>query len=313
MQRTKHYRGRIGQIPIYLGKCFRMFVYMDDWKVLPMAAIIAGLVTFVVKGTMGINMEGTMKGSLALSCICIWNGFFNSIQVVCREREILKREHRSGMHITSYISANMIYQACLCLVQSIITITVCKAMGMALPTQGIATPFAILDMCITFFLITYASDMMSLWISCIAKNTTAAMTMMPFILIFQLLFSGAVFSLTGSAEVLSNFTIAKWGMCAICATASYNSLPMVSVWNMMKQLQNYEYNGMQPIKLVVDNIEANGRIDEFCLQVGQSSQKIEYASTNANLTDCWITLVIFIFVFAVLAVLFLKGIDKDKR
>ena len=31
-------RGYFRQIPIYLGKFFRMFIYMDDWKMLPMAA-----------------------------------------------------------------------------------------------------------------------------------------------------------------------------------------------------------------------------------------------------------------------------------
>ena len=47
-------------------------------------------------------MEGNLKGAFALTCVAIWNGCFNSIQSVCRERPIIKREHRSGMHISSY-------------------------------------------------------------------------------------------------------------------------------------------------------------------------------------------------------------------
>ena len=35
------YRGRINQIFIYLGKLLRMFLYQNDWKVLPMAAMVA--------------------------------------------------------------------------------------------------------------------------------------------------------------------------------------------------------------------------------------------------------------------------------
>ena len=35
------HRGRIAQIPIYLGKDFRMFIFQNDWKVLPMSALIA--------------------------------------------------------------------------------------------------------------------------------------------------------------------------------------------------------------------------------------------------------------------------------
>ncbi len=105
------HRGRGAQVWIYLGKLLRMFVYQSDWKVLPMAALIAGLVGMVIRKKMFLNMEGTIMGSFALVCVCIWNGCFNSIQVICRERDGVKREHRSGMHISSYICAHMLYQA----------------------------------------------------------------------------------------------------------------------------------------------------------------------------------------------------------
>ena len=123
IEATKH-TGRFPQMIIYLGKLFRMFIFQNDWKVLPMSAIIAGLVSFAVGGSLFKTMEGTMMGTFALACVCIWNGFFNSIQVVCRERAIIKREHRSGLHITSYIAAHVIYQAVLCMAQSAITLIV---------------------------------------------------------------------------------------------------------------------------------------------------------------------------------------------
>ena len=110
--------GRVEQTVIYLGKLFRMFILQSDWKVVPMAAVIAGVVCFVVGDNLFKTMEGTLLGTFALSCICIWNGFFNSIQVICRERAIIKREHRAGLHMSSYVAANMIYQAFLCLSQT---------------------------------------------------------------------------------------------------------------------------------------------------------------------------------------------------
>ena len=116
------HRGRLAQIPIYLGKDFRMFIFQTDWKVLPMSALIAGMIGFVVGENMFVTMEGTFQCSLALTCICIWNGFFNSIQSVCRERPIIKREHRSGMHISSYIIAHLIYQMFLCVMQAMLTV-----------------------------------------------------------------------------------------------------------------------------------------------------------------------------------------------
>ena len=104
------HKGRLAQTGIYLGKFLRMFVYQNDWKLLPMGAVIAAIVVFVVGGTLFQYQEGTKLGVFALVCACIWNGFFNSIQVVCREREIIKHEHRSGLHMSSYVFAQMIYQ-----------------------------------------------------------------------------------------------------------------------------------------------------------------------------------------------------------
>lgn len=282
----KRYRGWIRQIPIYVGKFFRMFINIGDWKVVAMAALIAGLVSYVIKGSFGINMEGTLKGSLALSCICIWNGFFNSVQVICREREIIKREHRCGMALRAYISAHFIYQAFLCFCQAFVTTGVLYITKIKLPLHGTVFPLLGLDLFVTLFLITFSADMLALLISAISKTTTVAMTIMPFVLIFELLFSGAVFSLPeGFATAISYLTIARVGMCALCAVIGYNTLPMTSVWKMLKQFQNVEYEGTTPINDIVVTMERGNKVDDFCMTMGQNSQNLEYATTVENIKD----------------------------
>ena len=95
------HRGRTYQMFLYFTKILRIFLYQNDWKVLPMSAIVAGMASLVVRNGMFQSMEKTLTGSLALTCVAIWNGFFNSIQVICRERSIVKREHRSGFRRTA--------------------------------------------------------------------------------------------------------------------------------------------------------------------------------------------------------------------
>lgn len=310
----KQYRGWIRQIPIYVGKFFRMFINIGDWKVVAMAALIAGLVSYVIKGSFGINMEGTLKGSLALSCICIWNGFFNSVQVICREREIVKREHRCGMALRAYISAHVIYQAFLCFCQAFVTTGVLYLTRIKLPFKGTVLPLLGMDLLVTLFLITFSADMLALLISAISKTTTAAMTIMPFVLIFELLFSGAVFTLPeGIATSISYLTIARVGMCALCAVVGYNTLPMTTVWKMLKQFENIEYEGETPIKDIVVAMESQNKVDDFCMRMGQESQNLEYATTAENITDQWIALLIFAFIFSLIALICLSHIDKDKR
>ena len=192
--RIRH-RGRFSQVWIYLGKFLRMFIYQNEWKVLPMAAVIAGLVAMVIRSMLFLSKEGTMMGTLALVCVAIWNGCFNSIQVICRERDVVKREHRTGMHVSSNILAHLIYQAILCLLQTGLTMYICRVVGVKFPAQGMFTPWMIVDIGITMFLVSFAADVLALWMSSLARNTTAAMTLMPFILIFQLVFAGSVIPL----------------------------------------------------------------------------------------------------------------------
>ena len=237
------HRGRSEQVWIYLGKLLRMFIYQSDWKVLPMAALIAGLVSMVIRRRMFINMEGTLMGSFALVCVCIWNGCFNSIQVICRERDVIKREHRSGMHISSYIFAHMLYQLFLCLMQTGITLYVAKNVGVQFPDKGLFTPWVIVDLGITMLLITYASDMLSLWVSTLAKTTTTAMTIMPFVLIFQLVFSGGMLTLPAWTQPLTYFTISNPGLKAIAAQADTNNRPFVTISDMIGRMRDNEIGG----------------------------------------------------------------------
>ena len=252
-----NYTGRFGQVIIYLGKLLRGFVYQSDWKVLPMAALIAGVVSMVVHRDFFITMEGTLKGALALTCLSIWNGCFNSIQVVCREREIIKREHRSGLHISAYIFSHMIYQALLCLLQTIITLFVCSQTGVKFPTEGLFSNWMVVDLGITIFLITYASDMLSLWISCLTRSTTTAMTVMPFVLIFQLVFSGGIFTLPDWANRIAFLSISNYGMKCIAAQSNYNGRDLVSGWNSLDKVKDKEISGTITLGEVMDFLTTN--------------------------------------------------------
>ena len=249
------HRGRGAQVSIYFGKMLRMFVYQTDWKVLPMAALIAGLVGMVIRKRFFINMEGTLMGAFAMVCVCIWNGCFNSIQVICRERDVIKREHRSGMHISSYISSHALYQALLCLAQTAITLYVTMTVGVQYPAAGVVTPVFFVDFMISMFLITYASDMLSLWVSALAHNTTTAMTIMPFVLIFQLVFSGGMLELPAWTETLTHFTISNPGLKVMAAQGDINHRPYATISSMVSKMRNSEIGGTFTVGQVLDLLQ----------------------------------------------------------
>lgn len=215
---------RIKQIKIYTGKCFRVFLNEKGWKIFISAAIITLLISSVTSSDMFVKYSATRNGAFALICACIWIGIFNSIQSICKERDIIKREHRSGLHISSYVISHLLYEMVLCGVESVIVTLITYLTNIdSIPSTGVLTS-SFLELTITFFLIIYASDALGIMISSIVKTPNTAMTVMPFILIIQLVMSGMIFELNGITELISKLTIAKWGLNAICVTANVNAM-----------------------------------------------------------------------------------------
>jgi len=306
------YCGRVSQIGIYFRKFLRMFVYQSDWKVLPISAVIVALVTLVVGKNMFLTQEGTTFGTFALTCVCIWNGVFNSIQVVCRERDIVKREHRAGMHVTSYIIAHMLYQLIICLLQTGVTLLVCWIVGIKFPAAGVITSLGVVDFGIAVLVVTYSSDAIGLMISCLVKTTTTAMTVMPFLLIYQLIFSGGFFDL-GSADFLKVTTISHWGMDSMCTISRFNDLPMVTLWNTVVRFKDVDIGGVQPLQSVVAMVEDQNGVDAFMKWSGEQSANPAYEAVASNVWFCFLMLLLMIVLFAVVSVIALKLVDRDKR
>ncbi|MCR5651186.1 MAG: ABC transporter permease [Lachnospiraceae bacterium] len=306
------YRGRFGQVFIYLGKFFRLFILQSDWKVIPMSAIIAAMVSMAIGSGLFVSMEGTFQASFAITCVCIWNGFFNSIQSICRERPIIKREHRAGMHITSYITAQLIYQMMLCAAQAFITIFVCGQMGVKYPSAGVITSSFLTEYFITLFLITYAADILALMVSAIVHTPMTAMTVMPFLLIVQLVFAG-FFELPHMLGDVSDLMISRWGVQGLCVLADYNDLPATVVWNKLVHSGSaIQYGGISLQDALVE-AEKQGMRDSILEKLGEANRRDDFAATIQNLADCWAHLILFIVVFAVVTVVFLEFIDHDRR
>ena len=306
------YSGRLAQIGIYFRKFLRMFVYQSDWKVLPMGAIIAALVTFVVGANLFVTQEGTTIGTFALTCVCVWNGFFNSIQVVCRERDIIKREHRAGMYVSSYIISHMLYQLLLCFLQTIVTMVICWIAGVKFPEAGVITSSGIVDIGITILLVTFTADVMALMVSCLVKTTTTAMTAMPFLLIYQLIFSGSMFNL-GNADIIKYTTISHWGADTLCTLGRYNEQPMVALWNTMVKFKDITIMDQKPLRTILQYMEKGSDRDLFLEWSGRYNANPAYESIPANVWPAWEALLLMILIFAIVSIIALRFIDRDKR
>lgn len=211
------------QTSIYFRKIRRITFREKFWKFIVFAAIISLIVALVVGKDMFTTYESTKSGFFTIVSASIWIGIFNSIQNICKEHEIIRAEYRSGMKLSSYITANVLWQFVICLIQSVIMITVCLIFINDLNADGILTGFGYAEYFITILLLTFGADIMGIMISSIAGSPATAMTIMPFVLILQLIMSGVLFDLSGFSEKISFITFSKWGMSAFGSIADLNS------------------------------------------------------------------------------------------
>lgn len=327
MKMEKIRNTRFKQVRIYLGKCFRIFFHEKGWKVIVFGAVISAIIAWVPGEKMFVNKVQTKNGIFAIVCACIWIGLFNSIQSICRERKIIKREHRTGLHISSYVLAHMLYELCLCLAQSLIMVIILLIFRKDFPSEGVVFP-AIIEIYISCFLIMYASDVLGIAVSSFVKTENAAMAAMPFVLIVQLVLAGIIFELTGDVERVSNLTISKWGVESICATCNINDMPDAFTLLMVdkkiteleaekerveeekKKLPEDERDHIEEIEIDEDEIH-----EEFLDEQKEDEERTDpaFGHIRKNVLFNWLVMAGYTVLYGGISVAALEFVDKDKR
>ena len=188
------------------------------------APLLAALISLVADGQQFVQFEMTKSLLFAMSCSAFWIGILNSIQEVCKERNILKREYMTGLRLNYYILAKTIVMGLLCAIQSLLLTTV-FVLIVGKPSSGVVFS-AYTELALTTFLTAFAASSMGIFVSSLFKNADRAMTVAPILLMPQLLFSGLIFTLEGASKAISWVTVCRFSMEAYGTTVNLNSLTM---------------------------------------------------------------------------------------
>lgn len=231
--------------------------------------LIAFLIKIVASKDVFSVYGPTQQILFTFSCSGIWIGIFNTIQEVCKERAIVKREYMSNLRLTTYILSKYLVQFLISLAQTLLFVGL-FALLMDLPKDG-ARFSCLFELFVTMWLTIYASSALGLLVSSVMKNGDRAMAVSPFLLIIQLLFSGILFELKGSSEVISYFTVSRWSVEAM--------------GNIV------DLNGMN--------------------QVPDGGKEM-FRHGFSHLSQTWLILAMFIVILAVLSILFLRNVEKDR-
>ena len=192
--------------------------------ILLQAPLLALLISLVADKNTVFEVQGATKSILfSLACCAFWIGLLNSIQEVCKERNILKREYMTGLRLDSYILSKLFVMGIVCLIQSLLLSGV-FAITVGLPDKAISMGSSFVEYAVITFLTAFAASSMGLFVSSVVTNADKAMTIAPILLMPQLLFSGIVFKLEGAAEIVSYLTACRFSVEAYGTVANINAL-----------------------------------------------------------------------------------------
>lgn len=244
--------------------------------ILLQAPLLALLISFVADGNQFEQYEMTKSLLFSLSCSAFWIGILNSIQEICKERVILRREYMTGLSLRAYITSKVLVMGLICIVQSALLAGVfCAAVG--LPDEGVVME-AFLELWLVTFFTAFSASATGIFVSAMFKNADRAMTVAPILLMPQLLFSGLIFKLEGATKVISWIAACRFSMEGYGTTANLNSLDL-----------KLQQQGM-PLQHVAEDF---------------------FDYTGAHFWFAVLMLAAFVVVFSLLAALILRNIKKN--
>lgn len=174
-----------------------------------------------------LNPPEITQGPLALkvlfifSCIGIWVGLSSSVREIVKEAAIYARERLINLGLFPYLGSKVAIRSGLVLLQTLL-IVAAVLIGFKSPEYNLL-PW-LLGLGITTFLTLLASVSLSLMVSALVKTENEANSILPLIMIPQIILSGVLFEMTGLAAKLGWLTISRWSIGAYGILVNVNAM-----------------------------------------------------------------------------------------
>ena len=194
----------------------------------PLLGLLLALVAYKTDsaGALTVYKYSTEAKALlfSLSCAAFWVGMLNSVQEICKERDIFNRERLAKLKLAPYLASKLVVLGGLCMIQSLMLVVV-TALLTGLPDANELGINPALGIYITTFLTAFSAVAMGLAVSSASPNPDRAMTLAPLILMPQILFAGVAFQLADLSRSFSNVINCRWSVKAYCVLANINGIP----------------------------------------------------------------------------------------
>jgi ABC transport system ATP-binding/permease protein len=193
----------------------------------PIAMLLMTLVTqsqqpFVLGKDPDPTLAGfALKILFVLTCSGLWVGLSGSLQEVVKEQAIYQRERLVNLGIPAYVGSKLAILAGVAGVQTLlmmIVVTLCFESPEAKLlswTWGLG---------ITNFLTLLTSVSLGLLVSSLVKNISQANSLLPLLLLPQIIFSGVLFKNDGISDWIAKLMLSRWSIGAYGTLVNVNHL-----------------------------------------------------------------------------------------
>ena len=199
---------------------------------LAQAPIIAVLTTFLTDKNVVANVTNpaylgqpqdiyAQATLFILVCSAIWFGTINAAREMVKERPIYQRERAINLRILPYALSKLVILGLLLAVQCGVLLFI-VGLKMGYPNSGLVfngKGGAFAEFYVSLLLMGIAGLTIGLLISALAPSVDRAMSMVPIVLIPEIIFANVIFTLNGVGNYISWVLPARWGMQALGATA----------------------------------------------------------------------------------------------
>src|SRR6202034_1850431 len=155
-------------------------------------------------------------------CAAVWFGMIGAVRELVKEKAIWRREFLAGGSMPAYLASKVVVLGVLAAIQAL-TLTVATSAAMGLPDGG---PFGhpLITVFLTVWLGALAGMALGLMVSAGAESADRAMSLVPYLLITQLVLCGVLFNLHGMSFV-SWFMPARWSVSGLGGIAGLSAAP----------------------------------------------------------------------------------------
>lgn len=182
--------------------------------------VAVALLTALVAPAQFVWSQNGNAPMFVFGCAAVWFGMINAVRELVKERTIWRREELAGANAAAYLASKIFVLGTLAAIQAISSLIVLN-LTLGIPsTSPLGSAF--FGIGLTLWLANLAGMALGLLVSAVAPSSDRAMSLVPYLLITQLVLCGVLFPL-GAITPLSWLIPARWAVSALGGIAGLSA------------------------------------------------------------------------------------------